>query len=257
VIDYSKLSGENFWDQWYKKPQATTPTTTANPVIKDNPYKQPTTAANPAESATTGATDMSQNYQPFTNYPSQWQTANDTLTGIATADPNSWGDWYTKAKAAAQPDITDAIRQAVESAGMGGMRWSESLGRTGQDIAGRTMGNLASQYAQNEMQGYQQNQQNRMGAAQGLMGLGQQYSQLPMDVANNMMGMGGQMQNAYNQQISPYYNLWNSMQSYNSPWLQNFMQMAQSSQPTTYNESGASQGMSAITSLLPLILGFL
>jgi len=45
------------------------------------------------------------------------------------------------------------------------------------------------------------------------------------------------MQNAYNQQISPYYNLWNSQQSYNSPWLQNLMQMAQGSQPQTYDKS--------------------
>lgn len=191
--------------------------------------------------------------QQFTNYPSQWGTASNTYTDIANANPNSWGDWYDKAKAAAQPDITDAIRQAVETAGLGGMRYSTALGRTGQDIAARTMGGLASQYAQNEMSGYQQNQQNRLGAASGLSGLGQQYANLPMDVANNMFNMGQGMNNAYNQEISPFYNLWNSQQDYNSPWLQNFLQLAQSSQPSTYNQSGMSQGLDAITSFLPFL----
>ena len=246
IIDFQRLGGENYWDNWYKTPKAggqtsitKTPTTTAtptaaNPTVSTGQTTQPATAALPA--TTTGDTTMAQTYAPFTNYPSQWQTASNTYTDIANANPQSWGDWYTKAKAAAQPDITDAIRQAVETSGLGGMRWSSALGRTGQDIAGRTMGDLASQYAQNEMGGYLQNQQNRLGAAQGLGTLGGQYAQLPMDVANNMMGMGSQMQNAYNQEISPYYNLWNSQQEYNSPWLQNLMQLAQSSQPQTYNQ---------------------
>jgi hypothetical protein len=178
---------------------------------------------------------MAQTYAPFTNYPSQWQTANDTLTGIAQ---NGYGNWYDQAKQSAQFDITDAIRQAVETAGMGGQRWSSSLGRTGQDIAARTMAGLG-----------QQGVQNQMGAANSLMGLGNMYSQLPMDVANNMMGMGSQMQNAYNQEISPFYNLWNSMQSYNSPWLQNMMQMAQGSQPQTYDKSGFGSMLDSIFGL--------
>lgn len=192
---------------------------------------------------------------PATNYtgymPSQWQTANDAYTRIANANPMSWGSWYDKAKQTAQYDINDAIRQAVETAGMGGMRWSDSLGRTGQDIAARTMAGLGSQYAANEMQGYQQNISNQLGAAQGLQGLGQQYAYLPMDVANNMMNMGQGMQNAYNQEINPFYNLWNSQQPYNSPWLQNALMLAQSSQPQQYQPSGLSQGFDAITSLLP------
>ena len=185
----------------------------------------------------------------FTNYPSQWQTANDTYSSIANANPNSWGDWYNKAKQTTQYDITDAIRQAVETAGMGGMRWSDSLGRTGQDIAARAMSGLGAQYAQNEMGGYQQNQQNRLGAAQGLQGLGQQYSQLPMDVSNNMMNQGLAMQGAYNQQYAPLYDMWNQLQSYNSPWLQNYMQMAQGSQPQQYNQSFLSQLLGLGTTL--------
>jgi hypothetical protein len=193
---------------------------------------------------------MAQTYAPFTNYPSQWQTANDTLTGIAqNGNPVNYGNWYNQAKTTAQFDITDAIRQAVETAGMGGQRWSSSLGRTGQDIAGRTMAGLGRDWTQMELGAQQQGVQNQMGAANSLMGLGNMYSQLPMDVANNMMGMGSQMQNAYNQEISPFYNLWNSMQSYNSPWLQNMMQMAQGSQPQTYDKSGFGSMLDSIFGL--------
>jgi hypothetical protein len=194
---------------------------------------------------------------PATNYtgyfPSQWQTASDTYSRIANSNPADYGQWYDKAKQTAQYDITDAIRQAVEQAGMGGMRWSSTLGRTGQDIAARTMAGLGAQYAGNELNAYQNNIANQLGAAQGLSGLGQQYAYLPMDIANNMMNMGQSMQNAYQNEISPYYGLWNSMQDYNSPWLQNALQLASQSQPQQYNKSAFGNIWDAGTSALPFL----
>jgi len=200
---------------------------------------------------------MAQTYAPFTNYPSQWQTASNALTGIAqNGNPVNYGGWYNQAKQTAQTDITDAIRQAVEQAGMGGMRWSSALGRTGQDIAGRTMADLAQQWTGMELGAQQQGIQNQLGAAQGLMGLGGQYAQLPMDVAGNMMNMGNTMQGAYNQQISPYYNLWNTQQDYNSPWLSSILGTATAgygAQPQTYNPSFFSQLLGGATSALPFL----
>ncbi len=177
----------------------------------------------------------------FTNYPSQWGTASNTLTGIAqNGNPVNYQPWYEQAKAATNYDITDAIRQAAETAGLGGMRWSTSLGRTAQDIAARSMANLGAQYAQNELGAQQQGIQNQLGAASQLMGLGNYYAQLPMEVSNNLFNQGLQMQNAQNAEISPYYSLWNSTQPYNSPWLQAIMGYSgafNGSAPQTYNQS--------------------
>lgn len=240
MIDMGKIPGENYWDNWYKKPTATG----GQSSVTKPPNEQTSPLSPAAPAAAQGGAAMPA--QQFTNYPSQWGTASNTYTDIANANPNSWGDWYDKAKQTTQYDITDAIRQAVETAGMGGMRYSSSLGRTGQDIAARAMSGLGAQYAQNEMNGYQQNQQNRLAASQGLGTLGQQYAYLPMDVSNNLMNQGVQMQNAYNQQISPYYNMWNSQQDYNSPWLQNNMQLAQYSNPATYDPSFITQFLDSI-----------
>ena len=265
MIDFGKLGEQNqYWNQWYQKPATQRasgggntsitkpPSVTAGAGETTAPLTGGTTAAN-TTAAYTGGTAMPANN--YTGYlPSQWQTASDTLTGIAqNGNPVNYGNWYNQAKQTAQYDITDAIRQAVETAGMGGMKYSTSLGRTGQDIAARTMAGLGRDWTNMELGAQQQGIQNQMGAAQGLAGLGQQYAYLPMDVANNMFNMGQGMQGAMNQEISPYYNLWNSLQSYNSPWLNNMMQLAQSSQPQQYQQSGMSQFLSGIGSFLPFL----
>lgn len=257
MIDFTKIGGysdPNYGTRAYLPKTGAAPTSGGNTSITKPPTTTTpatTTAANTTGQAG-GTTMPATNYTGY--YPSQWQTASNTYTNIANADPANYGQWYDKAKQTAQYDITDAIRQAVEQAGMGGMRWSSTLGRTGQDIAARTMAGLGAQYAGNEMNAYQNNISNQLGAAQGLSGLGQQYAYLPMDIANNMMNMGSQMQGAYNQEISPYYSLWNSLQEYNSPWLQNALQMAQSSQPQQYNKSAFGNIWDSATSILPFLL---
>ena len=208
MIDFTKLKGDYYWDTYGNEgqQQAYAPNRTGATYAANTSPNKPSTAttsvqpvttaplaATTTPTATTGDTTMAQTYAPFTNYPSQWQTASDTLTGIAqNGNPVNYGGWYNQAKQTAQYDITDAIRQAVEQAGMGGMRWSSALGRTGQDIAGRTMADLAKQWTGMELGAQQQGIQNQLGAAGQLGTLGQQYAYLPMDVSNNMMNQGMQ-----------------------------------------------------------------
>ncbi|MCK7503249.1 MAG: hypothetical protein MZV70_03510 [Desulfobacterales bacterium] len=97
----------------------------------------------------------------FSNFPSQWGTASNTLSGFANGQyntnvPSQWGtatDYasnylqngqsasaapaYQAAKQAAQYDIENAIKQSAEQAGMGGMRYSSPMAASAQRIAGR------------------------------------------------------------------------------------------------------------------------
>ncbi len=149
-------------------------------------------------------------YDPNTaspQYAPQWQTASDTLTGIATGQympaapeawtqtqdylnqliqnygmPTSYAPAYQAAKKQTTYDIEDAIKQATEQAGLSGMRWSTPLGRTAQDISARAMAGLGSTWTTQEL-GAQESAMNRaLQGVQALSGLGgqqAQFAQLP------------------------------------------------------------------------------
>jgi hypothetical protein len=207
--------------------------------------------------------------QSFNNYPSQWGTASNTLTGFTNGQyntnvPSQWGtasDYatnylqngqtasaapaYQAAKAAAQFDIEDAIKQAAETAGMGGIRYSSPMAANAQRIAASTMAGLGANYAQNELQSAQQLEQNKLGilnnlyglgqgeagltqqnalnalTASGMLGgLGQQYANLPMQAAQTASGIGNSLYGQYSGIPAAQQQNWAQQQSYNNPWLQ-------------------------------------
>lgn len=242
--------------------------------------------------------------QSFTNYPSQWGTANNTLTGFTNGQyntnvPNQWGtatDYatnylqngqsasaapaYQAAKQAAQYDIEDAIKQAAETAGVSGMRYSSPMAANAQRIAGQTMAGLGSQYATNELNQANQLDQNKMGMLSQLLGLGQgeagltqgnaqnaltasgmlgnlggQYAQLPMTAATTASGIGNSLYSQYSGIPQAQYQNWLSQQSYANPWLQYASNYTQNSNmvPQQYSQGFGSQLMDTVGSLSPLL----
>lgn len=254
-----------------------------------------------------GAMPQGQQQQQGFNYPSQWQQAGDIYGyfggGGATAIPQSWqqgqqmaqdiwqqggmpagSEQYWKAQQAAiQPDITRQIQQAVEQAGLSGLRYSTPLGQQAARIGGEAQAGIMPEFWRTQM-GLQEGAANRMmqvpgmmqqfgmgeaglteaakgramQAASGLQSLGGQYAQLPMDVAQQMMGMGGQMGQARQQAFSPYYSEFMRQRPEANPYLQMGMQFPYAQfgqQPQMYQPSGMSQLLQGAGSLIPGIGG--
>ncbi len=243
-------------------------------------------------------------YTPFENYPPEWDTASNTLQSMAAGEepyiPKIWGQlwehmqpfsktgmpvtedaWYKAAKATPETDFTDAIRQAAEQAGMGGTRWSSTLGRTAQDIAGRQMAQLGTERESKAMTAlenararqtgmlpyyYQMGQgvsdiinrqDDRALQAAGMLGnLGSMYANLPLQFAQQAMNMGGQMTGQTQNMISPYYQEFLRRTPEASPWLQLMLGMIPGGTqmaPTQYQQGGMSQFLGGFSSLLPLL----
>jgi hypothetical protein len=179
------------------------------------------------------------------NYPKELGWASDVLGEYAyTGRPADWSPYYQQAKQAVNYDILDAINQAKEQAGLGGMRWSSPLGRSAQDIAARTMANLGTTYTQQQL-GALENAANRGLTAAGMLpGVAQQYQQMPLDLSAALYNMGSGLQGAYQNMISPYYNEAMRMAQENNPWLQFGQQVSAlpfQSVPQQYQQSFLSQ----------------
>jgi len=159
----------------------------------------------------------------------------------------------------------DQINQAAEQAGLSGTRWSSPLGRTAQDIAGRTMAKTGLEWTGREMdaleaargrqmQGINQLQgfgageaqlgesaRNRaLSAAGGLQGLGQDYLQAPQDWAERLYGMGTGQYAQSQSALDKYYKDYMRMTPENNPWLQMAMGLTgeSQSQPSQWTTGG-------------------
>jgi len=239
-----------------------------------------------------------------TEYPSQWNQASDILSQFAqgqnaTPDPAAWTQTlsdlsqligakgmptsyapaYQQAKAVAQTDIEDAIKQAAEQAGLGGMRWSTPLGRTAQDIAGRTMAKVGTDWTTQElgaqeagmgraMQALQQMgglgtsqaqlweapKERAMQAASGLTNLGSLYGQYPLDVANQAWGMGQALQAQDASGLSKAYQDFLRMSPESNPYLSGAMQLGTGQgMAQQYQQGGGTQFLSSLMSILPFL----
>jgi len=197
---------------------------------------------------------------PQTNipWPEQWGTATKTLTGMAeTGMPTTYAPWYQQARQVATQDISDAIRQAAEQAGLGGMRWSTPLGRTAQDIAGRTMGRVGTEWLGKEIGALEQARQRQLAATGQLAPLGQAVGQYPMDIAQRAMQMGQAMTGQRQAAISPLYQEFMRQIPEASPWLQLALgatQMPFTQAPQMYQPSLYSQMLGAGAAVAPFAL---
>jgi hypothetical protein len=240
----------------------------------------------------------------FQNQPKEWGTASSVLRDFATGGqgvdaPGEWNnasnnanqmynsggmatsasDAYQKAKQVAQTDTTDAIKQAAEQAGLGGTRWSSSMGRNAQDIAGRRMAELGSNFAQQEMgaqeaargrqmeannqlyglgsgfAGLDTDTRNRALTATGqLQGLGQNMTRYPMELANQSFQMGSNMNQQDQSALDRQYQEAFRGMAENNPWLAKAMGMATGQgQQQQYTPGAGSQILGGLGSLLPFL----
>lgn len=244
----------------------------------------------------------------FQNQPKEWNQASSTLRGFAQTGnpvdiPEQWAratananqmwnlggmptdtsEWYERAKAVAQRDTDDEIKEAIEQAGLTGTRWSTSMGRTSADIAGKNMATLGAEFARQTMEaqeaarqrqlaaneqlygagtgyaGLDTDARNRaMSAASGLTGLGQYMTRYPMDISNQMFQQGTVLQNqdqaAYAAQLQEFLR---GANEYN-PWLSYMMQLGTGQGiPQMYTPGVGSQLLSGLTSALPLAAAFI
>jgi hypothetical protein len=214
------------------------------------------------------------------NAPTEWNQASNNATNMArTGNATSASDAYMKAKQVAQTDTTDAIKQAAEQAGLGGTRWSSSMGRNAQDIAGRRMAELGSNFAQQEMgaqeaargrqmeannqlfgvgsgfAGLDTDTRNRALTATGqLQGLGQNMTRYPMELANQAAGMGGQLQGINQGALNNTYQDFLRGATENNPWLAKALGMATGQgQQQQYTPGAGSQILGGLGSLLPFL----
>lgn len=223
-----------------------------------------------------------QAYGMPTDIPTPWKTA-EGLGNIMTETgrPVSQDPWYQQAKGIAQTDIEDAIKQAAEQAGMGGMRWSTPMGRSAQDIAGRTMARTGLEWTGREMDAMEQARQRQLQgagllgnlgqgyaglseaakqrgltAAQALGPLGQRFFQAPMDWTQQMMGMGGVMQAQQQADLGRQYQEFMRQTPEASPWLGQgmaFSSLNPQQVQQQYTPGGTSQALGALGSMLPLL----
>jgi len=214
-----------------------------------------------------------------TQYPYEWGTASDVLQnmathGYATEQPDAW-KWnesdlnqiiggmgmptsyapaYQASKKVAQTEIEDAIKEAMETMGMEGLRYSTPAIWKGQDIASRRMAELGSTWTTQEL-GAQETAMSRMmdalqqrqtlgGAQAGLTeaakgraltaagelpGLGSLYAQLPIQLANTAAGLGGNMYGMSQADLDTQYKEAMRLAAENNPWLS--MALGMSSTP--------------------------
>ena len=160
-------------------------------------------------------------------FPQQWQQASDIYANMGNMMSPMWQAMQQQA----QYGISDAVKQAVEQAGLGGMRRSTSLGQQAADIGAKGMASIMPQYWQQGL--------GAMGtAAGGLAGLGQQYANLPLNVASTMMGLAGQQQGmnmqAYQPQLQNF--MWQQPSQY-LPYASQFAGMQNYQQPQMYQPS--------------------
>ena len=278
-----------------QSPQMTAPGTNTGPLPDQN-------ATPPAIQGQNWSYDPYQNFtmQPpgAFPFPQQWADASNYFTnllGAGVQTPWQYGygsdqlrnmidaqgmpvniQGYAEAQLPQlQTMLSDATKQAQESAGLTGTRWSTSLGNTiadqarrlyenyGADVAGKWL--QAQEAARERMMGGMgmmlpygqatanlglQNTQNQMYAANALQGLGSDYLYGPMNIAQGMAGLG---QGIYGQQAQGIE------QFMNDPWLQAALGMSGQQgnyYPQTYQPSFMSQMFGLSGAMLPWTMNY-
>jgi len=239
----------------------------------------------------------------FGAQPSEWLTASNTLQGMANTGgyvpaPDEWygasyganqmaqggmptdvDPWYQQAKAVSDYDTQEAIKQAMEQAGLTGNRWSSGAQRTAADIGGKYASQLGAQYAQQSMAAQEAARQRQQGAYDQLYnigsgfagldtaarnrqleatgqlgGLGQYMTQYPMQLANQASQIGAQQTALEQSAMDKLYQEWMRTQPEYSPYLNYAYGMAtgQGTQQQ-YMPGAGSQFMTGISSLLPFL----
>ncbi len=210
-----------------------------------------------------------------TQNPWQWDLASGTAADQATGQATSWAPSYAAAKGVVQTDIMDEIKQAAEKAGLAGNRWGTPLGRTAQDIAGRRMAELGSQYTQQELAAEEANRSRQlsaagllqglggsqtglvesakdraMQAASGLGALGGMVGQYPLTVAQTATGMAESNEAAAQNAINKYYSEYMRNAAENNPYFAMIYQMATGQGvPQQYNPSTMAQIFGALAGI--------
>jgi hypothetical protein len=225
----------------------------------------------------------------------QWTKAAD-LYGYAstpTASPTAWGTaetaynkmvgggqpvdvtgWWNAQQPQFQTQMSDMAKQAAETAGMGGMRWSSPLMTNIADQTSRGLQNLTADFAGRQIaadeaargrmmesmtglsnlgQGQvgldQANMERMMQGAGGLAGIGDRQFAAPMQAAAALQNSG---QNMFNQQTNSVN------QQYNPPWMQGALQASGQSAygtPQTYQPSFGENMFGIAGQLLPYSFG--
>ncbi len=202
--------------------------------------------------------------------PEAWTTGLATLNPMAqTGMPTSSDEWWAATQGVTNRSIEDAIKNAAEQAGLGGMRWSTPLGYTAQDISGKYMGEASQQWADREMAAQEAARQRQLEATGQLYQYGQGQYQMDKDAlarraaaanaaasasryadaqrqaqmnmaAQALMGLGGQRAGLGLDVVNAMYGMGTGMQnnqqnsinaSYNNPYA-NMAQGYLSSQPS-------------------------
>uniref|UniRef100_A0A6M3ISC1 Uncharacterized protein n=1 Tax=viral metagenome TaxID=1070528 RepID=A0A6M3ISC1_9ZZZZ len=219
-----------------------------------------------------------------TDIPGQWTEASDwTSQMMQSGMPTSQDEWYTQRKAVVERDIQDSIKQAAEQARLGGLRWSTPLGRTAQDIAGRTMSNFGVEALERELSSLESAKERQMGtlpymyqfgageaglaesakerglgAAQQLLPLGQARADLPQQLAQTAYSMGTGLYGQQQQGLQSVFSEWLRTQPEYSPWLQNALNLAGvptgQMAPEQYQPSTLTSLLSVFSSALPFLL---
>jgi hypothetical protein len=214
------------------------------------------------------------------NDPTAWaQTQNELGRTMAGGDATDTSDAYKKAKMVAERDTQLAIDQAAEQAGLGGTRWSSSMGRTAQDIAGGKMAELGSTFAQQAMgaqeaargrelqaagqmynlgqgqAGLGENAMNRwFQSGQGLLNQGQAAGRNALDYASALENQGSGIQQSDQSAINAYLQNYLRESQENDPWLSMANQYASTSgQPNQYQQGGVGTALGMFSSLLPFL----
>ena len=114
--------------------------------------------------------------------PSAWTTGLEALTPMSqTGMPVSSDEWWSATQAVTDQKTKEAIQNAAEQAGLGGMRWSTPLGYTAQDLAGQYQNEANQSWADRQMQAEEAARQRQHEATSQLYQYGQGQYQMGKD----------------------------------------------------------------------------
>ena len=263
--------------------------TSAVPAQAQAATPPPAGAYNPADPYASFTMPAGQFNAPGMN---QWDKAAE-LYGYASAPqsaPTAWGTsenaynqmlggggqavdvtgWWNAQQPQFQTQMSDMAKQAAETAGMGGMRWSSPLATNIADQTSRGLQNLTADFAGRQISADEAARQRMMESMGGLANLGQGQANLGLANTQNMFqGAGGlagigdrqfnapmQAAQALQQSGQNMYNQQNAMLQgmYTPPWMQGAMAASQGSAygtPQTYQPSFGENMFGIAGSLLP------
>lgn len=198
----------------------------------------------------------------FSNFqfPKEWTESGDFWSKLVREGgmPTSIQPWWQAQQQAAGDQITRAGKEAAESFGLGGLRYSTPLGQQISRIGAETTAGIMPRYWELGMQSEEAARNRQMTGAQALMGLGGERARLPMEVGERMLGMSGNLQQQQMAAMYPFLQEFSRMAPENSPWLQygqNFPYGQFQQTPTQYQQSPFSQFAGIAAQFLPMLLG--